>query len=161
MKQLYNKFQKILDKSNEEDLAILSDWIDNFEKKQQGEFTTYLSASLNLKRETTENESIVAIPNTPYIHNNMAIPHGGILALLIDTAMGTLANSLCPTGYGAVTTSLNIHYLSVTDQETIQAKAQIIRHGRHTLVIEGKIVQPDGKHVATATGSFFIVPKTT
>ncbi|MDN7241363.1 PaaI family thioesterase [Planococcus sp. N028] len=113
-----------------------------------------------MTRETHHDGSIVSIPNTPYIHNNMAIPHGGILAVLLDTAMGTLANSKCPPGYGAVTTNLSIHYLTVADEEAICAEAKIIRQGRHTLVIEGNIVQNDGKHIATATGSFFIVPKT-
>lgn len=160
MKPLAEKFQHILSNSTEEDLTILSDFIANFEKKQQGEFTTYLSASLGMKRETSGDASTVAIPNTPYVHNNMGIPHGGILAVLLDSAMGTLANSLCPIGFGAVTTNLNIHYLTVTDESTIRAEARIIRQGRHTMVIEGNIVQQDGQHVATATGSFFIIPKT-
>lgn len=160
MKQLTEKFQRILANSNEEDFSILTNFIDNFEKKQQGEFTTYLSAGLNMTRKTTEDASIVTIPNTPYIHNNIAIPHGGILAVLIDTAMGTLANSKCPAGFGAVTTNLSIHYLAVADESAISAEARIIRQGRQTMVIEGNIVQQDGKHVATATGSFFLVPKT-
>lgn len=159
MKQLIEKFQNIVNNSTSEDLEILSDFVANFEKKQQGEFTTYLSASLNMTRETTDEKSLVTIPNTPYIHNNMAIPHGGILAVLLDTAMGVLANSKCPPGFGAVTTTLNIHYLTVADEEEIQAEARIIRQGRHTMVVEGTIVQKDGKQIALATGSFFIVPK--
>ncbi|TWT04743.1 PaaI family thioesterase [Planomicrobium sp. CPCC 101079] len=159
MKQLTEKFQHILSNSTEEDLAVLSDFIDNFEKKQQGKFTTYLSASLNMKRETMEDASTVTIPNTSYIQNNMAIPHGGILAVLLDTAMGSLANSKCLPGFGAVTTNLTIHYLTVADEAAIQAVARIVRQGRHTIVVEGNIVQQDGTHVATAIGSFFIVPK--
>ncbi|MGK7378512.1 PaaI family thioesterase [Planococcus shenhongbingii] len=159
MKNLSKQFQRIVDNSSLEDLKILGDFLENFEKKQHGEFNTYLSASLNMKRETDENSSVVSIPNTPFIHNNIDIPHGGILAVLLDTAMGTLANSKCPDGYSAVTTNITIHYLSVSVEEIIQADAKLIRQGSHTMVVEGNIFQQDGKHIATATGSFFIVPK--
>lgn len=161
MNPLTDQFIRILENASTEDLKILSDYLTNFEKKQQGEFSTYLRAGLNMTRVTDEQSSVVSIPNTPFIHNNVDIPHGGILAVLLDTAMGTLANSKCPTGFGAVTTNLTIHYLTVADDETINAEARIIRSGRHTMVLEGNIFQEDGKHIATATGSFFILPKKT
>lgn len=159
MSELIEQFAHIIEQGSEEDIIILSDYLRNFEKKQQGEFSTYLSASLNMTRTLDDQSSVVSIPNTAFIHNTMAIPHGGILAVLIDTAMGTLANSKCPEGFSAVTTNLTIHYLSVADEASISAHARMIRSGRHTMVIEGNIVQEDGKHIATATGSFFIIPK--
>lgn len=159
MSLITDQFARIVKNSSPEDLEMLTDYLASFEKKQQGEFATYLSAALNMTRVTDDRSSIVTIPNTAFIHNNINIPHGGILAVLLDTAMGTLANSKCQQGFGAVTTNLTIHYLTVADEDTINAEARIIRSGRHTLVIEGNIFQQDGKHIATATGSFFIVPK--
>jgi uncharacterized protein (TIGR00369 family) len=158
MENLTNQFQRILDSSTPDDLNILADFLENFEKKQQGEFNTYLSASLNMKRETSVENSVVSIPNTAFIHNNIAIPHGGILAVLLDTAMGTLANSKCVEGMAAVTTNLTIHYLAVATENEIKAEARMIRQGRHTMVVEGNIYESGGKHIATATGSFFLVP---
>lgn len=158
MENLTNQFQRILDSSTPDDLNILADFLENFEKKQQGEFNTYLSASLNMKRETSVEKSIISIPNTAFIHNNIAIPHGGILAVLLDTAMGTLANSKCADGMAAVTTNLTIHYLAVATENEIKAEAKMIRQGRHTMVVEGNIFESGGKHIATATGSFFLVP---
>ncbi|ANU10450.1 hypothetical protein A1A1_04227 [Planococcus antarcticus DSM 14505] len=159
MNPLTDQFTRILEKSSIGDLEILTNYLTNFEKKQQGEFSTYLSAGLNMTRVTDKNASVVTIPNTPFIHNNVDIPHGGILAVLLDTAMGTLANSKCQPGFSAVTTNLTIHYLTVADEDKISAQASIIRNGRHTMVLEGNIFQQDGKHIATATGSFFIIPK--
>ncbi|ANU22803.1 PaaI family thioesterase [Planococcus donghaensis] len=159
MNALIEQFARIVKNSSDEDIDMLTDYLRNFEKKQQGAFSTYLSASLNMTRKLDEQLSVVSIPNTPFIHNTMAIPHGGILAVLIDTAMGTLANSKCPEGFSAVTTNLSIHYLSVASEASISAHARIIRNGRQTMVIEGNIVQEDGRHIATATGSFFIIPK--
>lgn len=159
MSLLTDRFARIIKNSSPEDLKMLTDYLANFEKKQQGEFATYLSAALNMTRVTDETSSVVTIPNTPFIYNNVSIPHGGVLAVLLDTAMGTLANSKCQPGFSAVTTNLTIHYLAVADEDTINAKARIIRNGRHTMVIEGDIFQENGKHIATATGSFFIIPK--
>ncbi|MDQ0427882.1 uncharacterized protein (TIGR00369 family) [Planomicrobium stackebrandtii] len=159
MSLLNDQLARIVKNSSSEDLEMLGDYLTNFEKKQQGDFATYLSAALNMTRVTDEHSSVVSIPNTAFIHNNVNIPHGGILAVLLDTAMGTLANSKCQPGFSAVTTNLTIHYLTVADEDSISAKARIIRSGRHTLVIEGNIFQQDGKHIATATGTFFIVPK--
>lgn len=159
MKELYAQFERTVENGSPEDIRILSQFLGNLEKKQDGEFTTYLSAALGMGREQLEDSWTVSIPNTPFIHNNIAIPHGGILAVLLDTAMGTLANSKCPEGFGAVTTNLAIHYLTVATEDTITAEARIIRQGRHTMVIEGNIFETGGKHIATSTGSFFIVPK--
>ncbi|HSP22348.1 MAG TPA: PaaI family thioesterase [Planococcus sp. (in: firmicutes)] len=157
MENLTQQFQRILDNGSGEDLDILSDFLQNFEKKQRGEFNTYLSASLDMERETSHESSVVSIPNTAFIHNNIAIPHGGILAVLLDTAMGTLANSKCREGMSAVTTNLTIHYLAVATESKIRAEAHMIRQGRHTMVVEGNIYESGGKHIATATGSFFLV----
>lgn len=160
MNDLVSQFEKTLQNSSPEDIRILSQFLENLRRKQTGEFTTYLSAALAMGKEEQNGSWTVSIPNTPFIHNNIDIPHGGILAVLIDTAMGTLANSKCPDGFGAMTTNLAIHYLSVATEETITAEAKIIRQGRHTMVIEGNIYETGGKHIATSTGSFFIVPKT-
>lgn len=159
MNKLTEQMERILGSATSEDIQILSDFLTNLEKKQQGEFTTYLMAGLNMRREITADTCKVTIPNTSFIHNSIAIPHGGILAVLLDTAMGILANSKCQPGFGAVTANLSIHYLAVTNDETISAEARIVRAGKHTIVVEGNIFQKDGKHIATSTGSFFIIPK--
>lgn len=160
MNKLTVQMERIIGNATPEDTQILSDFLTNLEKKQQGEFTTYLTAGLNMSREITADSCKVTIPNTSFIHNSISIPHGGILAVLLDTAMGVLANSKCRPGYGAVTTNLSIHYLAVTNDETISAEARIVRNGKHTIVAEGNIFQKDGKHIATSTASFFIIPET-
>ncbi|MFD1031089.1 PaaI family thioesterase [Metaplanococcus flavidus] len=159
MKDLTAQFDRVVENGTSEDIRILSRFLENLEKKQTGEFTTYLSAALGMSRQQQKDSWTVTIPNTPFIHNNIDIPHGGILAVLLDTAMGTLANSKCPEGFGAVTTNLAIHYLAVATETAITAEAKIIRQGRHTMVIEGNIHETGGKHIATSTGSFFIIPK--
>ncbi len=81
---LIKQFQNIINNSSEEDLSIISKWMDGFEKKQSGEMSTYLSAGLLMERSLTDESCTVSIPITPLIHNNLSIPHGGIIAVLLD-----------------------------------------------------------------------------
>ena len=41
---LFNQFQQIINNSNDEDIAVLSKWMDGLEKKQSGEMSTYINA---------------------------------------------------------------------------------------------------------------------
>lgn len=159
MNNLESLYRRVISNGNSEDVKIITNFLENIEKKQQGEFGTYLSANLEMHRELHEDRCRITIPNSSAIHNTIAMPHGGILAVILDTAMGVLANSKCTAGFGAVTTSLTIHYLAVSSAEKLTAESRTIRQGKHTMVLEADIVDSDGKHIATATGSFFIIPK--
>ena len=159
MDHLKNLFQSLMEKGSDEEIQLITDFLSNIEKKQQGEFSTYLTAVLNMDRYLDQDTCTIEMPITPLIHNTGKNPHGGILAVLLDTAMGSLANSKCPEGFAAVTTNLNIHYLTVATESTLRAEANILRNGKHTIVVEGHIIEQNGKRIASSTASFFIVPK--
>lgn len=159
MNHLKNLFQSLLEKGTDEEIQLISDFLSNIEKKQKGEFSTYLSAALNMDRFLNQETCIIEMPITPLIHNTGKNPHGGILAVLLDTAMGSLANSQCDEGFAAVTTNLNIHYLTVATESVLRAEANILRKGKHTIVVEGRITEQNGKMLASSTASFFIIPK--
>ncbi|WP_088005792.1 PaaI family thioesterase [Indiicoccus explosivorum] len=159
MQHLLTQFQQLLSSSTPEEIELLSELLEKLRQKQQGHFSTSLSAVLGLKKELHEDSCSVSVPNNGWIHNSSGIPHGGILATLADTAMGILATSKCPEGFSAVTVNFNIHYLSVADGTEIIADATIVRQGRHLITSECGIRQPDGREIAIATGSFMAVPK--
>lgn len=159
MNKLETQFQRILLNSTAEDRAVIEDFLSAFEGKQQGDYLTYLTAALQMERELHTESCTVTMPNTPLIQNTLGIPHGGMLATLLDTAMGSFATSLCSEGYAAVTSNLTIHYLTTANDQTMFAHASLIRQGRHTFVIEGNLSQPDGTRIAHAIGTFFIVPR--
>ncbi|WP_240033912.1 PaaI family thioesterase [Planococcus salinus] len=159
MEHLTNLLQNILQKGSDEDIQVITDFLANMEKKQQGDFSTYLSAALHMERQLEHDRCTIEMPITPLIHNTGKNPHGGILATLLDTVMGTLANSKCDEGFAAVTTNLNIHYLSVATEQTLRAESKILRKGKHTIVVEGYVLEPDGRLLASSTASFFIIPK--
>ncbi|WP_019414411.1 PaaI family thioesterase [Paenisporosarcina sp. TG20] len=157
--QLFTQFQNIVDRASNEDLAILSQWMNGFEKKQSNEMTTYLSAGLHMERTLTADYCRVSIPNTPYIHNTLNIPHGGILAVLLDTAMGILANHSLPVGFASVTTNLSINYVApAAAGGHIHAQVTLSHKGRQTIVLTGEIKDHLGRLIAIGTGSFFVIP---
>lgn len=158
---IQQQIQSYLERANEEELIVLQQLMNGLERKKAGELSTYIISVLEAKKELTETSCAFTIPNTPFIQNSLHIPHGGVLAVILDTAMGVLANSVTSDGYGSVTTQLNIHYTAVATGASLRAEASFIHKGRQTMVIEGILIdEENGKRVAHATGSFFVVPKT-
>jgi uncharacterized protein (TIGR00369 family) len=88
--------------------------------------------------------------------NRYGIPHGGIHATLLDTAMGF---SGCYTGAPdapqlAMTLSLNVQYLSRPKGKRLIASGVKIGGGRKTFFAEGQITDETGELIAKGTGTF-------
>ncbi|MED3552317.1 PaaI family thioesterase [Cytobacillus praedii] len=142
-----------------EELNVLNDILRGFNKKQKKINSSYIDGLLHMERTMDDNECHLTVPLSPLLNNTLGIVHGGVTATITDTAMGTLANSILPEGYGAVTTQLNIHYLAVGKGDYLQCKARIDHKGTKNMVLSADVHRSDGKKIAQATGSFFIIKK--
>lgn len=142
-----------------EEINILTDILRGFQKKQKEINRSYIGGLLHMEKSFEKESCELTVPLTPLLHNSLGIVHGGITATIVDSAMGTLANSLLPDGFGAVTTQLNVHYLSIGKGDFINCKARIDHKGTKTMVMSADVFRSDGKKIAQATGSFFIVKK--
>ncbi|WNS77052.1 PaaI family thioesterase [Bacillus sp. DTU_2020_1000418_1_SI_GHA_SEK_038] len=140
-----------------DELSVLTELLRGFQKKQRKLNNSYVGGLLQMERTMTNEFCELTIPITPLLYNSFDIVHGGITATIIDTAMGVFANSLLPDGYGAVTTQLNIHYLAVGKGDFLQCKAHLDHKGTKTMVLSANVYRSDGKKIAHATGSFFII----
>lgn len=80
--------------------------------------------------------------------------HGGILASLLDTAMGSAAGSL---GVRVVTADLNVSYLRPAVSHRLYVKAQVIYQGDRLYSVEGSVLDHNGSEVARGKGIFFRV----
>ena len=100
--------------------------------------------------------AVVEMPLHPHIANRQGLPHGGVHATLLDTAMGYAG---CFTGdpgikQMALTLSLNVNYLSRPEGTRLIASARRTGGGRSTFFAEGEVRDETGAVLATATGVF-------
>ncbi|MEJ2002692.1 MAG: PaaI family thioesterase [Maritimibacter sp.] len=96
------------------------------------------------------------LPVSEKLHNRHGIPHGGIYATLLDSAMGYAGSY---TGSAdqrlmSMTLSLNVNFLSRPKGGLLIATGRRTGGGAKTFFTEGEILDETGEKVATGTGVF-------
>lgn len=106
---------------------------------------------------------LVALSFTPgAAHTNVqGLVHGGLLALLADTAMGLAVRTQLPAGVPHVTVSLGIRYLrpATSDTGSLTATGRTMKVGRTLAFAVADIVTPDGSLIATADATLSVVQR--
>ncbi|KAB6717659.1 MULTISPECIES: PaaI family thioesterase [Roseobacteraceae] len=92
----------------------------------------------------------------PFMTNRSGIPHGGIYAMILDTAMGY---SGAFTGdmqdvRMTLTLSLTVNYLSRPKGARLIAEGRRVGGGAKTFFTEGRLLDETGELIATAVGTF-------
>ena len=88
-------------------------------------------------------------------HNRHGIPHGGVAATLLDTAMG-YAGSFCPWPgrvRKATTLSLTVNYLAQPRGRRLIAEGRQTGGGRKSFFVEGTLRDDLGTLVATGSAA--------
>lgn len=109
-------------------------------------------------RDVQQNQVILEMPIIAEEHANLlGVVHGGVLMALADTAMGfACANQ----GSLPTTIDMNINFIkSIEAKGKIRASANIIHHGRNTIVAEAKVFSPGNELAAKARATFFVISK--
>lgn len=83
--------------------------------------------------------------------------HGGVLATLVDTAMGQAVRSVVD-GQTPATTQLTIAYLKPGSEGLLVASAEVRQQGEQVLVCEAGVEQ-DGELLVTALATFALVQR--
>ena len=87
------------------------------------------------------------------------IAHGGVIASLLDTAMGVAVSSKVPVGCFPVTAQLNVNFIRPAwHGESLHIEGKVRHSGRTTAVAQGEIRTDSGVLVATSSGTFSFVP---
>ncbi len=103
-----------------------------------------------------EDRAVVEIPLRPHLSNRQGLPHGGIHATLMDTAMGYAG---CYTGDAtapkmALTLSLTVNFLSRPKGTRLVAEARRVGGGKSTFYAEAEVRDDLDELIATGTGVF-------
>jgi len=82
--------------------------------------------------------------------NPFGLVHGGVLAALLDTAMGCAVHSLLPPGAGYLTAELNVRFLQAVTPATgtLICTGEVIRSGSRSMVVQAHIAEDSGRHAA-------------
>jgi uncharacterized protein (TIGR00369 family) len=104
--------------------------------------------------------TMTSMPDLKF-ENSMARMHGGFVATLIDSVMGSAVMSKLPDGTGFGTIDLNVKFVRKIDVSTglLTATAEVIHAGRSMITATAKVVDASGKLYAHGSGSFLVYPK--
>ena len=94
--------------------------------------------------------------------NPMGTVHGGILATLLDSALGCAVQTVLDAGQAYTTVSLEVKYLRsvALDAGVLRAEGTVVHTGRRQATAEGRITDADGRVVATATTTCLVLGAT-
>lgn len=94
----------------------------------------------------------------PHHLNSRGVVHGGVLAALLDTAIGAAVVSAIPKEWWCATTSLSVQFLEGAHEGRLTARGRVLRKGRRVAFAGGDVYDAGERHVATAQGSFHLWP---
>ena len=88
--------------------------------------------------------------------NEAGTVHGGVLATLVDTAMGQAVRSLTGEGDVPATSQLTLTYLRPGKPGRLQVTGRVSKRGDHLTVCEGDVEQ-DGRTLVHAVATFAVL----
>ncbi|GGE19546.1 hypothetical protein GCM10011571_21830 [Marinithermofilum abyssi] len=150
------EWQEILTNGTDEEKEILRLATAAIRQKRERQ-SAYPSGFLGLKGEFVEKGVYqFRIPITPYMLNRGGVVHGGILATLADSTMGSLINKSLPENAFAVTVEMKVNYVRPGTGTELISRASLIRLGHTLAVAECRIANEKGSEIAVAIGTFSI-----
>jgi uncharacterized protein (TIGR00369 family) len=96
-------------------------------------------------------EATVRMPNRADFHQYRGVTHGGAISALLDTAATMASNTLIDERQDTVTIELKVNFLAAGKGRHLDARAQVLHHGRTTSITKVEIRDPRGRLCAYAT----------
>lgn len=118
-------------------------------------FTSYLGMQIEPQ---ADGDVAVRLDLGPQHRNTRGVVHGGVVAALLDTALGAAVVASIPKEWWCATTSLSVQFIAGTKSGALNARGHVLRRGRSTAFASGTVHDNDGKLVASAQGSWHLWP---
>ena len=84
------------------------------------------------------------------------VVHGGVVAMLADTAGGFATFLAAPSGSRVATIEMKINFLEAVDHGEIKADARVLRLGKTTCVVDCEVTDQAGRLVSKALMTFSV-----
>jgi uncharacterized protein (TIGR00369 family) len=113
--------------------------------------------------EVEEGRVVFASDPAEYHYNPMGSVHGGILATLLDSAMGSAVQSLAPAGMGYTTLEIKVNFVRSVSEATgtVYAEGRVIHRGSRIAIAEGRLTDVAGTLYASAMTTCLILGQPT
>jgi uncharacterized protein (TIGR00369 family) len=119
-------------------------------------FAVLLDISIN---EVSEGRVVFVAEPSEYHYNPLGTVHGGVIATLLDSALGCAVQSMLPAGTSYTTLELKVNYLRPITARTgtVYAEGKIIHVGGRIATAEGRLTDTAGKLYAHGTTTCLIL----
>jgi len=109
--------------------------------------------------EVSEGRAVFAVEPAEYHYNPLGTMHGGVIATLLDSALGCVVQSVLPAGTAYTTLELKVNYVRAITVKTgvVHAEGKIIHVGGRVATAEGRLTDEAGKLYAHATTTCIIM----
>jgi uncharacterized protein (TIGR00369 family) len=106
-------------------------------------------------REVDEGRVVVAATPGEQHYNLIGVVHGGLVATLVDTAMGLAFQTCARVGERCATLNLDVTLIKPVRADTgeIVAEGHVLHRGGRALAAQATVAGPDGALVATASAT--------
>lgn len=96
-------------------------------------------------------------------YNPIGMVHGGLVATLLDSALGCATHTTLPAGTGYTSIEIKVNYLRPVTSSSgpLICTGNVTKAGRRVAFAEGEVLDNQNKAVATASGSLLVFPLTT
>jgi acyl-CoA thioesterase len=113
-----------------------------------------------LASELTVGRTVWTLTPSPAMANAMYTVHGGVLATLMDTAMGSAVYTALPDGFLYTTLELKVNFVRAVklDDKPVTCVGRTVHVGRRIATAEGTISRADGALVAHGTCTCMLFP---
>ncbi|SBW25151.1 phenylacetic acid degradation-like protein [Candidatus Protofrankia californiensis] len=106
-----------------------------------------------------EGRTVYTLAPSPATANAMYTVHGGVLATLMDTAMGSAVFTRLPDGVLYTTLELKVNFVRSVklDADRLTCEGLAIHVGRRTALAEARVTDPGGKLIAHGTSTCLLL----
>lgn len=109
--------------------------------------------------EIEEGRAVFEITPDEKHYNPIGLVHGGLLATVLDSAMGCAVHSVLPAGTGYSTLEIKVNYTrpALSDTGLLRCEARIVHRGKQTATAEGAVRDAQGRVYAHGTTTCLLV----
>jgi uncharacterized protein (TIGR00369 family) len=105
-----------------------------------------------------DGEVEIAMEARPHHLNLQGLVHGGVIAMLLDSAAGMSVRTRVRDGRRHVTAQLNVNYLNPAQPGRLVARGTAMRVGVSIAYAEAEVTDARGRVVARATSVISVMP---